>query len=94
MLHFLSHLFYNLSDTIFRMRERLPMPDDVMAVLKNENVLADFRARPAYQQNDYLGWISRAVREETRVKRITQMVNELRKSGVYMNMDHPSSAKN
>lgn len=70
------------------------MPDDVMAILKSEKVLDDFTARPAYQQNDYVGWISRAARAETRQKRIIQMVHELRQGGVYMNMDHPSSSKN
>lgn len=75
------------------MRERHAMPDDVLATLKSENVLADFEARPAYQQNDYVGWITRAARDETRHKRITQMIDELRKGGVYMKMNHPASAK-
>jgi uncharacterized protein YdeI (YjbR/CyaY-like superfamily) len=75
------------------MRERNPMPDDILALLKSEQVLDDYMSRPAYQQNDYLGWISRAARVETRLKRINQMIEELRAGGVYMNMDHPSSSK-
>ncbi len=68
------------------MRERHAMPDDVLATLKSENVLADFEARPAYQQNDYVGWITRAARDETR------------HSGVWRQVDcdvmnHPASAK-
>ena len=69
------------------------MPADVMAVLEAESVLADYEARPAYQRNDYVGWITRAAHDDTRQKRINQMVQELRKGGVYMKMDHPPSAK-
>jgi uncharacterized protein YdeI (YjbR/CyaY-like superfamily) len=45
-----------------------------------------YRARPAYQQNDYLGWIERAKRPETKEKRLNQMLDELEKGGVYMRM--------
>ena len=82
-----------LKVTILSMRERHPMPDDVMEVLKSEKVLADFEARPAYQRNDYVGWITRAARDETRQKRIAQMIDELHKGGVYMKMEHPASSK-
>lgn len=75
------------------MRARNPMPDEILEVLKSENVLDDYLARPAYQQNDYLGWISRAARPETRLKRIRQMVDELQQGGVYMKMAHPASSK-
>jgi len=37
-------------------------------------------------QNDYLGWISRARREDTRQKRLSQMLNELRAHDCYMKM--------
>ena len=53
----------------------------------------DYRARPAYQQNDYLGWIAQAKRADTRLRRIEQMLDELERGGVYMKMDHPPSAK-
>ena len=42
--------------------------------------------RPAYQQNDYLGWIGRAKRDETKQKRIDQMLDELKGGDVYMRM--------
>lgn len=74
-------------------RARHPMPADVRAALKRANVVSDYEARPAYQRNDYIGWITRAAREETRNKRIDQMIEELRIGGVYMKMDHPASAK-
>jgi uncharacterized protein YdeI (YjbR/CyaY-like superfamily) len=69
------------------------MPEDILVLLKSENVFDDFKARPAYQQNDYLGWISRAAKPETRLKRINQMLAELREGGVYMKMGHPASSK-
>lgn len=69
------------------------MPEDVLELLKAEGVWKDYQARPAYQQNDYLGWISRAAKSETRTKRIQQMLEELRVGGVYMKMDHLASKK-
>ena len=69
------------------------MPADVRVRLSEADVATDYARRPEYQQNDYLGWIERAKRPPTREKRILQMLAELRAGGVYMNMDHPSSAK-
>ena len=46
-----------------------------------------FRTRPAYQQNDYLGWINRAKRPETKERRLRQMLSELERGDVYMKMD-------
>jgi uncharacterized protein YdeI (YjbR/CyaY-like superfamily) len=70
------------------------MPDDILELLESENLLSDYLARPAYQRNDYLGWIARAARPETRLKRVNQMLEELRVGGVYMKMGHPASSKN
>ena len=69
------------------------MPDDVEQELTEAGVLADYRARPFYQRNDYLSWIRRAKRLDTRQKRIRQMIDELDRGGVYMRMDHPPSRK-
>ena len=55
--------------------------------------MPDYMARPDYQQNDYIGWITRAKRGETRSKRIAQMLAELEQGGVYMKMKHPASVK-
>ncbi|MFD9900755.1 YdeI/OmpD-associated family protein [Mesorhizobium sp. NPDC059025] len=63
-----------------------PMPEDVRVALDQNGLGAAYAARPDYQQNDYLGWISRAKREETRLKRLNQMLDELKRGGVYMNM--------
>ncbi len=69
------------------------MPDDVRAELEEYQLLALYEERPFYQRNDYLAWISRAARVETRRKRIEQMLEELIQGGVYMGMDHPPSRR-
>ncbi|MFB9982853.1 YdeI/OmpD-associated family protein [Mesorhizobium kowhaii] len=63
-----------------------PMPDDVSAVLVERGLITAYEARPDYQKNDYLGWISRARRPDTRQKRLDQMLDELQRGRVYMNM--------
>jgi hypothetical protein len=47
-----------------------------------------YRDRPPYQQNDYIGWITRAKREETRERRLAQMLDELERGDVYMKMPY------
>lgn len=69
------------------------MPDDVAAELNARGLRADYDARPAYQRNDYLGWIARVKRPVTREKRIDQMLDELEAGGVYMRMEHDPSRK-
>ncbi|MCF6277746.1 MAG: YdeI/OmpD-associated family protein [Anaerolineales bacterium] len=68
-------------------RPRHPMPDFVHAALTANQLMEAYRARPPYQQNDCLGWILRAKREETRQKRLAQMLDELRQGNLYMKMD-------
>ncbi len=63
-------------------RARNPMPDFVRAALDEEGLAAAYAARPPYQRNDYLGWISRARRE----KRLRQMLDELAAGDTYMEM--------
>lgn len=70
-----------------------PLPEDIYTRLQAENVAADYSARPAYQQNDYLMWIASAKRPATREKRIAQMIDELRRGGVYMGMKHTPSKR-
>ena len=62
------------------------MPDDVDAALRARRLVTAYRGRPAYQQNDYVGWITRAKRAETRERRIAQMLDELAAGNVYMHM--------
>lgn len=63
-----------------------PMPDFVRDAIKARGLVAKYEARPAYQRNDYLMWINNAKREETRQKRLAQMLDELKAGGVYMRM--------
>ena len=69
------------------------MPQFVKQALTSRGLMEAYRERPAYQQNDYIGWINRAKREETRQKRLNQMLDELDKGGIYMKMKHPASDK-
>ncbi|MEX1247145.1 MAG: YdeI/OmpD-associated family protein [Anaerolineales bacterium] len=54
--------------------------------LERRGLMAEYRQRRPYQQNNYLGWIARAKRPETRQKRLDQMLDELEKGGVIMKM--------
>ncbi len=74
-------------------RKRYPMPAFVKSALMASGLMADYEARPAYQRNDYLMWMSEAKQEATKEKRLRQMLDELRVGGVYMKMKHPASAK-
>ena len=74
-------------------RAKNPVPNFVTEALNERALMAAYRDRPAYQQNDYIGWINQAKRQETKEKRLDQMLSELESGGVYMNMKHPASAK-
>lgn len=67
-------------------RLRYPMPEFIQTALTAHGLMEAYRARPPYQQNDYIGWITRAKLEVTRQKRLAQMLGELEKGGVYMKM--------
>ena len=69
------------------------MPKFVREALKERGLMEAYRERPPYQQNDYVGWITRAKRVETQQKRLDQMLDELEKGGVYMKMEHRASKK-
>ena len=74
-------------------RPRHPMPDFVKRALEERGLMEAYEERPAYQQNDYIGWINQAKQQEKKEKRLRQMLNELEMGGVYMNMEHPASRK-
>ncbi len=74
-------------------RPKHPMPDFIRDSLEANGVMDDYNARPFYQRNDYIGWITRAKQESTRLKRLNQMIAELHTGGVYMKMDHQPSMK-
>jgi uncharacterized protein YdeI (YjbR/CyaY-like superfamily) len=67
-------------------RERHPMPDFVREALAARKLTAAYDARPPYQRNDYIGWITRAKLPATQQKRLEQMLDELDRGDAYMKM--------
>ena len=65
-----------------------PMPPEILAILQVRGLLKEYEERPPYQKNDYLGWIFRAKKNETREKRIETMVRELETGDLYMGMSY------
>jgi uncharacterized protein YdeI (YjbR/CyaY-like superfamily) len=63
------------------------MPDFFRDVLNAHGLMDVYLSRPPYQQNDYIGWITRAKLEATKQKRLNQMLDELKKGNVYMKME-------
>ena len=63
-----------------------PMPPEVAQALETRGLRGAYDARPPYQRNDYLSWIGRAKRSETREKRLGQMLEELEDGSLYMKM--------
>ncbi len=74
-------------------RAKHPVPEFVAKALNERGLMEAYKDRPAYQQNDYIGWINKAKRQETKEKRLSQMLAELAAGGIYMNMRHTASAK-
>ena len=62
------------------------MPAEVERALIHAGLMEAYQARPPYQRNDYLGWIDRAKRPETKALRLQQMLDELEQGDVYMKM--------
>ena len=67
-------------------RPRHPMPDFIEQALASHHLTEAYQTRPAYQRNNYIGWITRARREDTRHGRLEQMLEELRQGDRYMKM--------
>ena len=63
-----------------------PMPAFVELALLERGLMEAYRRRPPYQRNDYLGWIERAKRETTKLRRLAQMLDELEQGDRYMKM--------
>jgi uncharacterized protein YdeI (YjbR/CyaY-like superfamily) len=80
---------FKVCDIVTKMspaRPRYEMPDYIREALSAGGLIDAYRARPPYQQNDYIGWIMRAKLEATKKKRLDQMLDELKRGGVYMKM--------
>jgi len=76
------------SDGLSRLkRPRQPMPGFVSEALQISGLMEAYLHRPPYQQNDYLGWINRTKRQQTKDKRLQQMLDELEAGDCYMGMN-------
>lgn len=69
-------------------RPKQAMPGFVKQALKKRELLEAFKKRPIYQQNDYLSWISDAKMQDAKLKRLEQMLDELNKGGIYMDVEY------
>lgn len=69
------------------------MPAEVEHALEDTGLMEAYQARPPYQRNDYLGWIDRAKRPETKARRLQQMLDELEQGDVYMKMAWRSGSR-
>ena len=67
-------------------RPRYEMPDFIQDALHKRGLMDAYLARPPYQRNDYIGWITRARLPATKRKRLKQMLDELKKGNVYKKM--------
>ena len=76
-------------------RPVLPMPDAIRDALTSRSLMGAYDARPPYQRNDYISWITRARRAETQQKRLETMLRELDSGSGYMSLpyDPTGSAK-
>jgi uncharacterized protein YdeI (YjbR/CyaY-like superfamily) len=71
-------------DKNLKQRSVHAMPGFVRKALDRRKLTEAYRARPTYQQNDYLGWIAQARIQDAMDKRLEQMLEELDKGDVYM----------
>jgi len=75
-----------VSPVLRPLRARQDMPDFVRDALDQRGLRDKYDQRPPYQRNDYLLWIGKVKRDETRQKHLAQMLDELEAGGVYMGM--------
>lgn len=76
-----------MSPVLRALRKREDMPDFVREALEERGLRNKYDARPPYQRNDYLLWINKAKRDETKQKNLAQMLDELEAGGVFMGMN-------
>jgi len=75
-----------VSPVLRPLRKREEMPDFVRDALDARGLREKYDARPPYQRNDYLLWINKVKRQETKDKHLAQMLDELEAGDVYMGM--------
>jgi uncharacterized protein YdeI (YjbR/CyaY-like superfamily) len=76
-----------MSPVLRPLRKRADMPDFVRIALEERGLRDKYDARPAYQRNDYLLWINKVKRDDTKRKHLARMLDELDAGGVYMGME-------
>jgi Bacteriocin-protection, YdeI or OmpD-Associated len=59
------------------------MPGFVRSALASKNLMEAYRARPKYQQTEYLTWINTAPLNDSKRARLTQMLEELTKGDAF-----------
>ena len=75
-----------MSPVLRPLRKREDMPDFVRQALDERGLREKYDARPPYQRNDYLLWINKVKRDDTKQNHLAQMLDELEAGGVYMGM--------
>ena len=75
-----------MSPVLRPLRKREDMPDFVRQALEERGLRDKYDARPPYQRNDYLLWINKVKRDETKQEHLAQMLDELEARDVYMGM--------
>jgi uncharacterized protein YdeI (YjbR/CyaY-like superfamily) len=75
-----------VSPVLRPLRKREDMPYFVREALDARRLRDKYDARPPYQRNDYLLWINKVKRDDTKQKHLEQMLDELEAGGVYMGM--------
>jgi len=68
------------------------MPDAIRDALTARSLMGAYDARPPYQRNDYIGWITRAKRPETQQKRLETMLRELDSGSGYMGLPYDAAS--
>lgn len=58
-------------------RQIHPMPDYVKRAIEERGLMDDYEKRPAYQKNDYIGWINQAMLKETKEKRLKLLSSQI-----------------
>jgi uncharacterized protein YdeI (YjbR/CyaY-like superfamily) len=62
------------------------LPQFVHEALQQHDLCSEFRIRPKHQQANYLRWINSAQKSEIKVKRLNQMLYELKQGDTYLNL--------
>ena len=73
-------------------RARQTIPASIRRLLVENDLMDAHRARPPHPRNDYLAWIARGKKPETRARQVAQMLLELENGNRYMNMAYRPKA--